>query len=61
MSCHSNNLNLLVINPSIHFSWIENNWDEKYKNRAMAEIKALVSAMRPFLLLSKIHMILHPR
>ena len=37
------NNSLLVINPSVRFSWIEKNWDAKYKKRAVATIKALVS------------------
>jgi hypothetical protein len=34
---------LLVINPSIRFSWIQKNWEDKYKKCAMATIKKLVS------------------
>lgn len=33
----------LVINPSIHFSWIEKNWEDEYKKVGMATIKTLVS------------------
>lgn len=33
----------IVINPSVRFSWIEKNWDEKYKKHAVTTIKTLVS------------------
>jgi hypothetical protein len=42
---------LLVINPSIRFTWIAKNWDDKYIKRATIEIKALVSVMHPSILI----------
>lgn len=32
----------LVINPSVRLSWITNNWEEKWKDIAVNQIKTVV-------------------
>lgn len=33
----------LVINPTVRLSWIVNNWEEEWRNKAIDQIKTLVS------------------